>query len=455
MCRHRRRTEKLYRFWPRWRGSRNHLQSSSQNPVDWFLEFAPWLISMGVLLCASGFFSASEAALFYLTPRDRAAFESGGRSRQIAAALLKNADRLLTAVLFWNLLINISYFTIASILSISLQRSGQGVWAGAATLISLLAIILFGEMLPKSVAVLHSRMLASLVAVPLAIAVRAIDPLIPLLRTIQAVSMRVFLPRFKPEPYLQVQDLERAVEMSEDTELVHQEELALQNILSLSELSVEEIMQPRMLITTKSPPVSINDLESVPPGNGYLFISEPDTEEIAAAVPLALLPEIPDERLDRYAEKVRYMPWSATAAAALEELRASDRRVIVVVNEHGESLGVLTYDDVLDAVFSGSGGKTARLSDRAAIAEIGPKVWQVSGMTRLRRLAKTLGIEYESGKSVTVAGAMQDQLQRVPRRGDECTWCGLRLHVLENPFRGQLTIKVTFDPHAPAKEERE
>ena len=399
---------------------------------------------MGVLLCASAFFSASEAALFYLSPRDRASFESGGGTEQIAAALLKNADRLLTAVLFWNLVINISYFTIASVFSIYLQNHGHGVLAGTVTLSSLLAIIILGEMLPKSVAVLHARMLARFVAVPLAASVRVVDPLAPLFRSINAYSIRLLMPRFRPEPYLQVQDLERAVQMSDDTELMQHEELALQNILSLSELSVEEIMQPRMQVTTKSPPVSLSDLESVPPGNGYLFLSEPDSDEIAAAVPLAHLPEIPDERLDRYAEKVKYLPWSANAAAALEELRLSDRRVIVVVNEHGESLGVLTHDDILDAVFSGSSGKADSISDRAAISEVAPEVWQVSGMTRLRRLAKTLGVTYQASKSVTVAGAIQSQLQRMPRLGDICTWNGLRFEVLENPFRGQLTVRVTL-----------
>mgnify|MGYP002622880348 CR=1 FL=1 len=408
---------------------------------------------MALLLGASGFFSASEAALFYLNPRDRAAFESGGRSRQIAASLLKNPDRLLTAVLFWNLVINIAYFSIASVFSIYLQNKEQGFLAGAVSLIALLAIILFGEMLPKSVAVLHSRTLAGLVAVPLAVAVRIIDPLVPLFRSINTISVRVVLPRFEAEPYLQVQDLERAVEISQDTELMQHEELALQNILSLTELSVEEIMQPRMLVTTKPSPVSLADLESVPPGNGYLFVSETDSDEIAAAIPLAHLPDIPDERLDRYAEKVRYLPWSATAATALEELKSNERRVIVVVNEHGESVGVLTFDDILDAVFTAPGAKSARITDRTAITEVATGVWQVSGMTRLRRLAKSLNISYEPGKSVTVAGVMQEELRRVPRQGDQCTWCGLRLEVLENPFRGQLTVKVTHDPHADSSQE--
>lgn len=403
---------------------------------------------MAILLCASAFFSASEAALFYLSRRDRVAFETGRPAQQLAAALLKQPDRLLTAVLFWNLIINTAYFAIASIFSIHLQNQGRGVLAGGFSLGSLLMIILLGEMFPKNIAVLYSRWLSQTIAVPLAAAVRVIDPLLPAFRAVNLFSRRLLLPRFKPEPYLQVQDLERAVEMSEDTELMQHEELALQNILSLSELSVEEVMQPRMLVTTMTPPVHAADLEGVAPYNGFIFVSEAETEEIASAIPLALLSEIPDERVDRYGERVTYLPWSATAAAALDELRQSDRRAVVVVNEHGESLGVLTFDDILDAIFTGAGSRPGRFSDRANIQQIAPGEWRVAGMTRLRRLAKTLEIEFVEGKSVTVAGEMQDQLQRLPKRGDECAWGGLRFQVLSNPFRGQLSVKVTRDTTA-------
>ena len=80
-----------------------------------FWELAPWLIAMVILICFSAFFSASEAALFYLRAPERRRLKDGSPTEQIAAALLSEPDRLLTAVLFWNLVINVAYFAISSI----------------------------------------------------------------------------------------------------------------------------------------------------------------------------------------------------------------------------------------------------------------------------------------------------------------------------------------------------
>ena len=149
--------------------------------MDSFLQLLPWLMAMALLMACSGFFSASEAALFYLPPRDRRAMRSGTESEQAAVILLGDAERLLSAVLFWNLVINITYFAIASICSIWIEQNTSWGQTGAVVFaaVSLLSIIFFSEMLPKSIGVLTPRALARAVSFPLAMTVRLVDPLMP------------------------------------------------------------------------------------------------------------------------------------------------------------------------------------------------------------------------------------------------------------------------------------
>src|SRR5690606_11510794 len=155
------------------------------------------------------------------------------------------------------------------------------------TIGSLFAIILFGEMFPKSLAVIQSRFLAPLVAVPMSVAVRVLDPVIPLLRLVTLLSRRLVLPRFQPEPYLALSDLERAVtRWSVVASLLRHVEAVLHNILPLSGLRVDELMTPRPQVRTFRPPVSLSALDGQVPTGGYLLISEPDSDEVAAAVPL-------------------------------------------------------------------------------------------------------------------------------------------------------------------------
>ncbi len=118
-------------------------------------ELAPWLTVMVVLIGCSGFFSASEAALFYLRPAQRRRLRTGTASERMASRLLDDPDRLLSAVLFWNLVVNIAYFAVSSVCALKIENEldlGEGVVFGFA-LVSLLAIIFFSEMLPKSFAV--------------------------------------------------------------------------------------------------------------------------------------------------------------------------------------------------------------------------------------------------------------------------------------------------------------
>ena len=151
----------------------------------------PAILAMAGLVLASGFFSSSETALFYLSRDDLRSFRVGPRRQQLVASLLANPDRLLTAVLFWNLLINLSYFAVSIVLTRRVA-AGSTQAATAIPLLSLLGIILFGEVVPKSLAVVFRRGLAIWLAWPLAIAVRLFDPIAPVFLATTDFLHRVF-----------------------------------------------------------------------------------------------------------------------------------------------------------------------------------------------------------------------------------------------------------------------
>ena len=189
------------------------------------IQYASALAAMALLLGCSAFFSTSEAALFYLRRSDRRGLAAGNRSQRIAAGLLGDPDRLLTAVLFWNLLVNLAYFAVAAVIGIQLESGGRTAAAGAFSIAALAVIIVCGEMLPKSLAVMKPRSIPALVGLPLAATVRLLDPLRPVFRTANLLSRRLLWPNFEPEPYLHIRDLERAVRASvADADLVQQEQ---------------------------------------------------------------------------------------------------------------------------------------------------------------------------------------------------------------------------------------
>jgi putative hemolysin len=405
----------------------------------------PGLLAMLLLLLCSAFFSASEAALFSLRRAQRRELGKGGRAEQAVARLLDDPDRLLTAVLFWNLLINLSIFTIGSIISLEMKRAGRPADAGVFALGTLLAVIVFGEMLPKSLGVLQPQKLAAWMAAPLAGAIRLVAPLVPAFRMVTLLSRRLLWPNFQPEPYLHVRDLERAVRLSgADASLVEQEARVLESVVLLSDIRAEELMRPRTQFISYHPPVTLADLKARPPAGGYLLVTERDSDEVAAAIALDDIWRMPDGPLDLLAEPVIYVPWSTRAADVLELIRRRKREVAAVVNEFGETIGILTFDDILDVLFSGGPSRSERLLRRAPIRQVADGVWHVTGMMSVRRLARQFQIESPQTHCVTLAGVVQEVLERLPVRGDECQWGPFHFKVLHVPLRGQLLVELTM-----------
>ena len=410
------------------------------------LQLLPWLAAMAVLMVCSAFFSASEAAMFYLRISDRRKLARGNPAQRAAAHLLRDPDRLLSAVLFWNLVVNMAYFAIVSIAAMRLAQT----LAAAFTFGALMAIIFCSEMLPKSLAVLRARTLAAAFALPLAVTVRLADPLLPVLRLTTLLSRRLLSPGFKTEPPLAMNDVERAIQVSTgDKHLLDQEQAVLANLVALSDIRVDEWMRPRAQFRSFRPPVALADLGGQLTPSGYLLVTEPNSEEIASALHLPSLIDVPEQHLENLAEPVAVVPWCAMVSEALERMLGEDREVAAVVNEFGETIGILTYDDLLDTIFTYSPSRSKRFFDRNPIHDIAPGMWLVAGMANLRRLERYLNRKLPASKSVTVAGVVQETLGRLAAAGDECDWGPLHFKVLEAPQRGLMLIQLTLADGRP------
>ena len=91
----------------------------------------------------------------------------------------------------------------------------------------------------------------------------------------------------------------------------------------------------------------------------------------------------------------------------MEVMQKRDCQVAAVVNELGETIGILTRDDVLDTIFGQAPSRSRRLLKRIPIQQIGPDVWHVTGMTSLWRLQRHFRLARQPARSTTVAGVVQ------------------------------------------------
>src|SRR5918994_5256874 len=104
-------------------------------------EFGLYFIAMMALTAASAFCSCSEAAIFSLQGDDRRALRRGNAAQRTAVELLNRPDRLLTAILFWNLIFNFGFFIVGSVVEYNLHQEGRHRESATLMIASLLVMI--------------------------------------------------------------------------------------------------------------------------------------------------------------------------------------------------------------------------------------------------------------------------------------------------------------------------
>ncbi|MFK7778115.1 MAG: CNNM domain-containing protein, partial [Gimesia sp.] len=377
--------------------------------IDTIAIWFPGSLALFALICASGFFSGSETAIFYLSRDELRQFSKGNSSEQVIASLAANADRLLTAVLFWNLLINLSYFSVAGVIAKNLAEQGMTTAAGFFTVGSLLGIILFGEVLPKSLSIVFRKKIAVMVSWPLAISVRILDPVIPLLQYISRLMRRTFWPQIQKESYLHSEDLERAVDASgASEEVIRHERQILHNILDLSEMLVEEVMRPRGTYLTFNMPFKLEDLTKITPNTDYIILRkrENNSDEINQIISLADLSSFSEKALNLKSKHIIHVPWCANLADVFSRFQEESCHFASVVDEYGETIGIATYDDIVDTMLSPEPSRAKRILRREPVSEVEPGVYHVEGITTFRYLCRKLQQDFELADDglLTVAG---------------------------------------------------
>lgn len=405
-----------------------------------------WIATMAGLVFASAFYSSSETALFFLSPEELRRFRVGRAQERAVARLLADPDRLLTAILFYNLIINLLYFAVSVVVAHELTVDGHPAVAALFSLASVFVLIVFGEVVPKSLAVVFRHRLSRMVVWPLAATVRLLDWVVPKLAFTARVLRRAFWPHVVREPHLDADDLERAVEATaeQSAQVLEAERKILHNILDLSEITVEEVMRPRGTYLALPAPVHLSHLQSEAAPGDYVAVVEAGTDNIESAIHLASFSRFPTEHLEQAAENVPHMPWCASLAYALGLLRNHFTGLGAVVNEYGETMGIVLADDIVDTVLTPQPSRARRVLQHEPVLEVDKGRYHVHGLTTLRYLCLRLDLEYEPTPDnlVTVAGLLYEELEHLPEVGDEIAWRGYVMKVIEAGPNARLRVMM-------------
>jgi putative hemolysin len=388
-----------------------------------------------VLLAFSAFFSGSEAALFSLTPglREELKATSPGASRRVEA-LLDQPTRLLGTLLLGNLLVNTSASALVTIVLITLaHRAGQSeaVWLGLGGIAMTAVLLVFGEVTPKLVATRRPAGFARLVTGPVALSRLILAPFVTLLLKVSAR----FTPR-QPEPAtLSDDELHTMIEIGRERDVIHgNEESILLNLVDLDRRTVSEVMTPRIDIVAlpEDAPVREAIVACRTAGLSRLLVYHGSIDNVTGTIHAKELLVAPDDRVSvaTLARPAYLVPEVKKLPELLDELRRKGSHIAVVVDEFGQTAGLVTLEDLLEAVFG-------EISDEFDVAEELPyckldeSSYLVDGEIDIATLNRLFRNSFRKLGHERLASFIHDRLGRLPGPGDTVSHHDLEITVRE------------------------
>lgn len=418
--------------------------------LGWEAVDIPLLLLLPVLLVLSGFFSGSETALFSMTETERMHLRRRGTlaSRAIES-LLAEPRMLLITVLAGNMTVNVFYFVISSVLT---MRADAGV-IGAAILavMSLLGIVLLGEILPKMLANVRRETFASVVSPILFTVHRAIAPVRIVLDTLVVMPLSRLTAAKETPPLLDEEELGALLEISGKQGVIDvDEQRVLRDVLTMGRLRVRDVMTPRVRVVAI--PVSTTRAEVIELVREKRLTKLPvyrvDLDRIVGVLHVKsflMAPESERTTVARMMKRPRFVPQHATLDQLLDHFRKTHTQSAIVVDEYGGTAGVVALEDVVERLLgdiaSGDEGET-RPPER-----IDSHRWRVDGNMSVHDWAEHFGHRIISPRVASLGGLIIERLGRAPEVGDEVTIGNIRLEV-EAVDRARVeTAIVTLASH--------
>ncbi len=383
------------------------------------------------LILSSAWLSASETALFSLSSMKVRSFRKGDDPRgKLVAQLLAKPRELLVTILMVNVVMNLLVQNVVS--GIFGTFSSWGLTVG----VPLGLTLVFGEVLPKSIAYSKNAKIAYYAAPLIQVIATVIRPLRYFLTKVTNVVSRVFFFYLHREKEISVEELKHALRASRDKGALDVEEAKLvRGYLNLEEDLIKEIMCPRQEIRyfNLNEPIETllglfvdEECSRVPVCNGGLE----NILGIATSAGYFLHKEHMKQSHDiiPFLQKPHFVPESMPGRTLLKQLYSEETEMMIVVDEYGSISGLITLEDLLEVVV---GQIEDRRSDKPIYTRASEDILIASGKLELSEFEHIFDVHLESPNAMaTIGGWLTEQLGDIPKSGAKYTAHGFLFHVL-------------------------
>src|SRR5258706_13458537 len=411
------------------------------------------LIAIFALLIFAAFFAGAETALTAVSKARmyHLANEGSSRAKQVLY-LIADRERLIGALLLGNTFVNILASSLATSVALSLFDEG-GVVIGALVMTAI--ILIFGEVLPKTVAIARTDRMALAMAYPVRLFVTLLSPVLSTVQFIVWRVLRLFGLRQTPgEPVLTAQEeIRGAIDLHHREGGVEREHRdMLGGILDLADLHVADIMVHRKNMEVLDGGAPAEDIVArvLTSSHTRFPIWRDDPENIVGVLHAK---DLLRELMKRHGNlqdidilSLASEPWFVPDTTDLEEqLRAfPDRRehFALVVDEYGVLQGLVTLEDILEEIF----GDIAEETDQHIPEGVRPQAdgsYNVDGWTPVRDLNREFEWNLPDESATTIAGLVIHEARVIPEVGQVFSFFGFKFEILRRQRNQIVALRIT------------
>lgn len=409
-----------------------------------------------ILLAISFFFSGSETATFSL-PRvvvDRLKQTSAGGRR--LADLLDRPNQLLVTILLGNLAANILLSEIVGVCAFRLSGSfpySNYVASVGAILFTTITLLVFAEILPKTIAINNSERFALGITIPLKAFSRVVSPVIHVVLLLTDSVLRL-LGAKKGETYSVVteEELKTLIAMSEEEGVLEsQERLMIHRIIEFGDTLVRDVYIPRTDMVSVKHDITIKQLidRMIKTGHSRFPVRGKTIDDIKGIIYAKDLFNFfrrgqTNISISHFIRPAYYVPDTKKVRDLLREFQGGRLHMAIVVGEYGGTKGLVTLEDLIEEVvgeifdeYDIKQSEVERLPDGAL---------RVDARLRLDDLSEVLGVNMRAPECDTVGGLIFELLERVPEPEEYIEYEGFRFVVETMEDRTITSVHVQQAP---------
>lgn len=404
----------------------------------------PYLISLAGLLVLSGFFSGSETALCAMT---RVQIEKMRLDKRGASAIVNFVDnprRLFITVLLGNNLVNVAFaILMLRLVKEVIPQYTELTQFATATVLSVLIMLIFGEMTPKTYAIKHAESFSKLTAPPLWAFSVIISPLRALLRSIIDFLIPIFGGTPPQVEQLTTPDFKEIVSTYHEEVLPPDEREIVSNILHLRDIEAKEIMVPRTEVVAVPTSTTIQETLEQAKESGFsrIPVYQEQIDNICGIFYVKDLPlwrhaEVNPLTIDAFLAKratilgappsgplIRepiFVLETRKIGMLLPQLTQEKTKMAILLDEYGGLSGIVTTEDIIEQVVGDivdEHDRSAPLPDFIKHSDE-PLLLETSGRMSIRELNQQFGLKLSEEDADTISGYAFGLFGRIPSVGE-------------------------------------